>query len=56
MATFFNLVGALAGVSVATTIGKELVDTHFVGIDTILSALLAYWIQRGLMLLWPCQP
>ncbi len=40
MATFFNLVGALAGVSVATTIGKGLVDTHFVGIDTILSALI----------------
>ncbi|MEI6147793.1 MAG: inorganic phosphate transporter [bacterium] len=56
MATFFNLVGALAGVSVATTIGKGLVETHFVGIDTILSALLACWIQRGLMPLWPCQP
>ncbi|MEI6788002.1 MAG: inorganic phosphate transporter [bacterium] len=40
MATFFNLMGALAGVSVATTIGKGLVDTHFVGIDTILSALI----------------
>jgi len=40
MATFFNLVGALAGVSVATTIGRGLVDTHFVGIDTILSALI----------------
>lgn len=40
MATFFNLVGALAGVSVATTIGKGLVDTHYVGIDTILSALI----------------
>jgi PiT family inorganic phosphate transporter len=40
MATFFNLVGALAGVSVATTVGKGLVDTQFVGIDTILSALI----------------
>lgn len=40
MATFFNLVGALAGVSVATTIGKGLVDTHYVGIDTILAALI----------------
>ena len=40
MATFFNLMGALAGVSVATTIGRGLVDTRFVGIDTILSALI----------------
>ena len=40
MATFFNLVGALAGVSVATTIGRGLVDAHFVGIDTILAALI----------------
>ena len=40
MATVFNLVGALAGVSVATTIGKGLVDTHFVGIDTIMAALI----------------
>jgi inorganic phosphate transporter, PiT family len=40
MATFFNLIGALAGVSVATTIGRGLVDANFVGIDTILSALI----------------
>ncbi len=40
MATFFNLVGALAGVSVATTIGKGLVDTQYVTIYTILSALI----------------
>ena len=40
MATFFNLAGALAGVSVATTIGKGLVDTSYVGIYTILSALI----------------
>ena len=39
MASCFNLIGALAGVSVATTIGKGLVDTSFVGIDTILCAL-----------------
>lgn len=39
MATVFNLLGALAGVSVATTIGKGLVDTQYVGIETILSAL-----------------
>ncbi|MCC7300280.1 MAG: inorganic phosphate transporter [Verrucomicrobia bacterium] len=40
LATFFNLVGALIGVSVATTIGKGLVDTHYVTIYTILGALL----------------
>ena len=40
MATFFNLVGALAGVSVATTIGQGLVDTQYVTIYTILSALI----------------
>lgn len=40
LATFFNLIGALIGVSVATTIGKGLVDTHYVTIHTILGALL----------------
>ena len=40
-ATTFNLIGALAGTAVATTIGKGLVDTHFVTTQTILSALLA---------------
>lgn len=40
MATIFNLLGALAGVAVATTIGKGLVDTHFVTTQTIASALL----------------
>ncbi|HPR83052.1 MAG TPA: inorganic phosphate transporter [Pontiellaceae bacterium] len=40
MATVFNLLGALAGVAVATTIGKGLVDTHFVSIQTIASALI----------------
>lgn len=41
MAATFNLLGALAGVSVATTIGKGLVDTNYVTIHTILSALMA---------------
>ena len=40
MATVFNLLGALSGVAVATTIGKGLVDTHFVSIQTIASALI----------------
>ncbi len=39
MAATFNLMGALAGVSVATTIGKGLVDTSYVTIQTILCAL-----------------
>lgn len=39
MATFFNLLGAMAGVSVATTIGKGLVDTSVVSLSTILCAL-----------------
>ena len=40
MAAFFNLLGAMAGVSVATTIGQGLVDTSFVTIYTILCALI----------------
>lgn len=40
MAAAFNLVGALVGVSVATTIGKGLVDTSVVTTHTILCALL----------------
>jgi PiT family inorganic phosphate transporter len=41
LAATFNLLGALVGVSVATTIGKGLVDTNFVSVHTILCALLA---------------
>lgn len=41
LAASFNLVGALVGVSVATTIGKGLVDTSYVTIHTIVCALLA---------------
>ncbi len=40
MATVCNLLGALAGVSVATMIGKGLVDTQFVTLSTIFCALL----------------
>ncbi|RPJ57734.1 MAG: inorganic phosphate transporter [Acidobacteria bacterium] len=39
-AAFFNLAGALTGTAVATTIGKGLVDTNFVDLTTVLSALL----------------
>ena len=40
MAAVFNLLGALAGTAVASTIGKGLVDTNYVTILTILAALL----------------
>jgi PiT family inorganic phosphate transporter len=39
MAATFNLFGALAGVSVATTIGRGLVDTSYVTMETIACAL-----------------
>ncbi len=41
LAVVFNLAGAMAGISVATTIGKGLVDTQFVTPLTLLSALAA---------------
>ena len=41
LAACFNLLGAMVGVSVATTIGKGLVDTGFVTSYTILCALMA---------------
>jgi len=40
MAAVFNLVGALAGTQVATTVGNGLVDNDFVSLATILCALL----------------
>ncbi|MBI2518476.1 MAG: inorganic phosphate transporter [Opitutae bacterium] len=39
LAAFFNLVGALMGTAVASTIGKGLVDTSYVSMITIFSAL-----------------
>lgn len=41
MAVVFNLLGAMVGVSVATTIGRGLVDVNFVTTQTITCALLA---------------
>ncbi|PYI58757.1 MAG: inorganic phosphate transporter [Verrucomicrobia bacterium] len=41
MAAFFNLTGALFGGAVASTIGKGLVDTNFVSMTTVLSAVIA---------------
>ena len=40
LAAVFNLAGALTGTAVASTIGKGLVDTQFVTLNTILCALL----------------
>ncbi len=41
LATTFNLLGALAGTAVATTIGKGMVDPSFVTVSTIFCALLS---------------
>jgi inorganic phosphate transporter, PiT family len=41
LATVFNLLGALTGTAVASTIGQGLVDTHYVSAMTLLVALLA---------------
>ena len=41
LAACFNLVGAMVGTAVATTIGKGLVDTRFVTLTTIAAALWA---------------
>jgi inorganic phosphate transporter, PiT family len=41
LSTVFNLLGALAGVAVAKTIGKDLVDAKFISSYTILAALSA---------------
>src|SRR5436190_6812444 len=40
IAAVFELLGALTGTAVATTIGKGLVDIHFVTLSTILCGLL----------------
>ncbi|MBA4137943.1 MAG: inorganic phosphate transporter [Opitutus sp.] len=40
LAAFFNLLGALMGTAVATTIGKGLVDTSYVTMVTIFSGLM----------------
>ena len=39
LSTVFNLIGALAGVAVAKTIGKDLIDAKFISSVTILAAL-----------------
>src|ERR1022692_2989246 len=41
LSTVFNLLGALTGTAVASTIGQGLVDTHFVTATTLLAALLS---------------
>ena len=51
MAAVFNLIGASMGTAVAATIGKGLVDTHFVTMVTLLAALLVA-ILWGLVTWW----
>lgn len=41
MAAVFNLVGALSGTAVATTIGKDIVDIEAIGLETAVAAALA---------------
>jgi inorganic phosphate transporter, PiT family len=41
LSTVFNFIGALAGIAVAKTIGKDLVDAKFISSVTILAALAA---------------
>jgi len=40
LATVFNLIGALTGTAVAATVGKGMVDAHFVTMTTILCGLI----------------
>ena len=44
MAAFFNLTGALLGGAVASTVGKGLVDTDVVTLNTVLCALIAAFV------------
>jgi inorganic phosphate transporter, PiT family len=41
LATFFNLIGALAGTAVATTVGKGMVDAEYVTMMTVFCAMLS---------------
>ena len=50
-ASFWNLVGALSGTAVATTVGKGLVDTNAVTMPVLLCALIAA-IAWGLLTWW----
>jgi len=47
MAGVFNLVGALSGTAVATTIGKDIVDIEAIGLDTVVAAALAVVLWSG---------
>ena len=51
MSAVFNLLGALWGTAVATTIGRGLVDPQFVTLEAILCALIAA-IVWGLLTWW----
>ena len=51
MAAMFDLVGAMVGTAVATTVGKGLVATEYVTLTTILAALLSA-VAWGLLTWW----
>lgn len=52
LATCFNLIGALAGTAVATTIGKGLVDVGYVSPSTILCGLIAAIVWNLVTWFW----
>ena len=54
-ASFWNLIGALSGTAVASTIGKGLVDTNAVNMPVLLCALLSA-IAWGLLTWWAGLP
>jgi inorganic phosphate transporter, PiT family len=55
LSTAFNLLGALSGTAVATTIGQDLVDTNFVSSTTLMAALLAA-VAWNLLTWWLALP
>jgi PiT family inorganic phosphate transporter len=55
LTTAFNLLGALSGTAVASTIGQGLVDAHFVSTTTLLAALLAA-VAWNLLTWWLALP
>jgi PiT family inorganic phosphate transporter len=47
MAAVFNLLGALSGTAVATTIGKDIVDIEVITLETVVAAALAVVFWSG---------
>ena len=55
MAGVFNLVGALSGTAVATTIGKDIVNIDAIGLETVVAGALAvvFWSSFAALLSLP---